>query len=51
MREIGDAVGLATCRSVTHQLTQLERKGYLRRDPHRPRAIEVSSPDARRRRP
>ncbi|MCW4386777.1 transcriptional repressor LexA [Salinibacterium sp. SYSU T00001] len=41
MREIGDAVGLASLSSVTHQLGQLELSGYLRRDPHRPRAIEV----------
>src|SRR6187431_3402690 len=41
MREIGDAVGLASLSSVTHQLNQLELSGYLRRDPNRPRAIEV----------
>ncbi|MFE5338472.1 transcriptional repressor LexA [Isoptericola sp. NPDC056573] len=41
MREIGEAVGLASPSSVKHQLTTLERKGYLRRDPNRPRAIEV----------
>lgn len=41
MREIGDAVGLASLSSVTHQLTQLELSGYLRRDPNRPRALEV----------
>lgn len=41
MREIGDAVGLASLSSVTHQLNQLELSGYLRRDPHRPRAMEV----------
>ncbi len=46
MREIGEAAGLASPSSVAHQLTALERKGYLRRDPHRPRAIEVMSPDA-----
>ena len=46
MREIGEAAGLASPSSVSHQLTALERKGYLRRDPHRPRAIEVMSPDA-----
>ena len=45
MREIGDAVGLTSPSSVKHQLTALERKGYLRRDPHRPRAIEVVQPD------
>lgn len=41
MREIGDAVGLSSLSSVTHQLNQLELAGYLRRDPNRPRALEV----------
>lgn len=45
MREIGEAVGLTSPSSVKHQLTALERKGYLRRDPNRPRAIEVVQPD------
>lgn len=45
MREIGEAVGLTSPSSVAHQLSALERKGYLRRDPNRPRAIEVLSPD------
>jgi repressor LexA len=45
MREIGEAVGLTSPSSVAHQLGALERKGYLRRDPNRPRAIEVRSPD------
>ena len=46
MREIGESVGLTSTSSVTHQLSALEAKGYLRRDPHRPRAIEVVMPDA-----
>ncbi len=46
MREIGEAVGLTSSSSVSHQLATLERKGFLRRDPNRPRAIEVRSPDA-----
>src|SRR4051794_32524055 len=46
MREIGEAAGLASPSSVSHQLAALERKGFLRRDPHRPRAIEVMAPDA-----
>ncbi len=46
MREIGEAVGLTSSSSVSHQLATLERKGFLRRDPNRPRAIEVFSPDA-----
>ncbi|AEF40176.1 transcriptional repressor LexA [Hoyosella subflava] len=41
VREIGEAVGLTSTSSVTHQLRALERKGYLRRDPHRPRAVDV----------
>jgi repressor LexA len=45
MREIGDAVGLTSTSSVSHQLTTLERRGYLRRDPNRPRALEVRLPD------
>lgn len=44
MREIGDIVGLASLSSVTHQLGQLEKWGYLRRDPRRPRAMEVLRP-------
>ena len=45
LREIGEAVGLTSPSSVAHQLATLERKGFLRRDPNRPRAIEVVSPD------
>ena len=41
MREIGDAAGLASLSSVTHQLSQLEKWGYIRRHPGRPRAMEV----------
>ncbi|MBR22806.1 MAG: repressor LexA [Leifsonia sp.] len=41
MREIGEAVGLSSLSSVAHQLGQLELSGYLRRDPNRPRALEV----------
>ncbi|MET4097788.1 repressor LexA [Agrococcus sp. UYP10] len=40
-REIGDAVGLSSLSSVTHQLGQLELAGAIRRDPSRPRTIEV----------
>ncbi|GAA1484507.1 transcriptional repressor LexA [Brachybacterium fresconis] len=45
MREIGDAVGLTSSSSVSHQLQALERKGFLRRDPKRPRAMEVVMPE------
>ena len=49
MREIGEAVGLTSPSSVAHQLATLERKGFLRRDPNRPRAIEVILPGETRR--
>jgi repressor LexA len=45
VREIGEAVGLTSTSSVAHQLRVLERKGYLRRDPNRPRAVGVRPPD------
>src|SRR5690606_9386025 len=41
VREIGEAVGLVSPSSVAYQLKVLERKGYLRRDPNRPRAVDV----------
>ncbi len=44
MREIGEAVGLTSTSSVAHQLATLEKKGYLRRDANRPRAVEVRAP-------
>ncbi|MEU0545330.1 transcriptional repressor LexA [Nocardia sp. NPDC005978] len=45
IREIGDAVGLTSTSSVAHQLRALERKGFLRRDPNRPRAVDVRGLD------
>ena len=45
IREIGDAVGLNSTSSVAHQLRALERKGFLRRDPNRPRAVDVRGLD------
>ena len=45
IREIGDAVGLTSTSSVAHQLRTLERKGFLRRDPNRPRAVDVRAAD------
>jgi repressor LexA len=45
IREIGESVGLTSPSSVAHQLRTLESKGFIRRDPNRPRAIEVLSPD------
>ncbi len=47
VREIGEQVGLTSSSSVAHQLKSLEAKGFLRRDPNRPRALEVLSPLAR----
>ena len=44
IREIGEVAGLTSPSSVAHQLKTLEARGYLRRDPHRPRAMEVLSP-------
>ncbi|MFF4410350.1 transcriptional repressor LexA [Streptomyces sp. NPDC001404] len=42
MREIGEAVKLSSTSSVAHQLLVLERKGFLFRDPHRPRAYALA---------
>jgi repressor LexA len=44
VREIGEAVGLVSPSSVAYQLKELERKGFLRRDPSRPRAVDVRFP-------
>jgi repressor LexA len=43
MREIGDAVGLASTSSVSHQLTRLEEKGYLSRGTGQPRTAVIRS--------
>lgn len=51
IREIGDAVGLTSTSSVAHQLRTLERKGYLRRDANRPRAVDVRAIDDPSRQP
>ncbi|ARD41480.1 transcriptional repressor LexA [Actinomyces gaoshouyii] len=45
MREIGQRVGLTSPSSVKHQLDKLERLGLVRRDPKRPRALEVIVPE------
>jgi repressor LexA len=37
-------VGLVSPSSVAYQLKELERKGFLRRDPSRPRAVDVRTP-------
>jgi len=44
VREIGEAVGLTSTSSVSHQLSTLQKKGFLRRDPSRPRAVDVRMP-------
>ena len=41
VREIGEAVGLTSTSTVHAHLASLQRLGYLRRDPTKPRAIEV----------
>ncbi len=47
IREICEAAGLASTSSVAHQLATLERKGFLRRDANRPRAVDVRSGEDR----
>ncbi|SDY51938.1 transcriptional repressor LexA [Thermoactinomyces sp. DSM 45892] len=41
VREIGEAVGLASSSTVHGHLSRLEKKGFIRRDPTKPRAIEL----------
>jgi repressor LexA len=45
VREIGEAVGLASSSTVHGHLERLEKKGYIRRDPTKPRAIEIIDGD------
>ena len=45
VREIGQAVGLASSSTVHGHLDRLEKKGLIRRDPTKPRAIEILSDD------
>jgi len=47
VREIGEGVGLTSPSSVAHQITTLERLGWLRKDPNRPRALVVADPTVR----
>src|ERR1022692_1725941 len=44
MREIGEAAGLASTSSVSHQLSMLEKKGYLSRGAGRPRTAVMRLP-------
>ena len=46
-REIGKAVGLKGPSAVRYQIGELERKGWVRRRPGHPRALEVRRPDRR----
>ncbi len=46
VREIGEAVGLASSSTVHGHLARLQAKGYLRRDPTKPRAIELLEEDS-----
>ncbi|MZP28596.1 transcriptional repressor LexA [Heliobacterium undosum] len=45
VREIGDAVGLTSSSTVHGHLSRLEKAGFIRRDPAKPRALEVLAPD------
>lgn len=45
IREMGQAVGLSSPSSVSHQLKALEAKGFISRDPNRPRALMVHLPE------
>ncbi|MBT2700367.1 transcriptional repressor LexA [Neobacillus sp. C211] len=45
VREIGEAVGLASSSTVHGHLARLESKGLIRRDPTKPRAIEILEAD------
>lgn len=45
VREIGEAVGLASSSTVHGHLARLEKKGLIRRDPTKPRAIEILTDD------
>lgn len=44
VREIAERAGLASSSSAAHQLKVLQTKGYIFRDPHRPRALELRLP-------
>jgi repressor LexA len=46
VREIGEAVGLASSSTVHGHLSRLEKKGLIRRDPTKPRAIEILSEES-----
>ena len=45
MRELAQRAGLASTSSVAYQLKVLEKAGFIRRDPNRPRAMVMTLPD------
>lgn len=45
VREIGEAIGLSSSSTVHGHMARLEEKGFIRRDPTKPRAIEVLDED------
>ncbi len=47
VREIGEAVGLASTSTVHSHLAKLESRGLIRRDPTKPRAIEITDDEFR----
>jgi repressor LexA len=49
VREIGEAVGLTSSSSVHAQLANLQRRGLIKRDPSKPRAMEIRGPGGSRR--
>ena len=48
VRDICEAVGLKSTSSVHSHLETLEKNGYIRRDPSKPRAIEILRSEERR---
>lgn len=44
VREIGQAIGLSSPSTVHSHLHKLEEAGYIRRDPNKPRTIEICGP-------
>ena len=44
MREIGESAGLASTASVTYQLEELAKKGYIKRSATKGRAVEIQTP-------
>ncbi|APT84913.1 transcriptional repressor LexA [Corynebacterium aquilae] len=51
IREIGDATGLQSTSSVAYQLRELEKKGFLKRDANKPRAVNVKNLPAEKQKP